>query len=311
MKGKVVLPGGAGLVGQNLVPLLKARGFTDLVVIDKHGGNLAVLKSLHPDVTTIEADLSQSGDWEEALKGAQAVVMLQAQIGGLTEEPFHANNIVATERILAAMKRGGVPQLVHVSSSVVRSVADDFYTRSKTLQEEIVVKSGIPATILRPTLMFGWFDRKHLGWLSRFMARVPVFPIPGDGRYIRQPLYAGDFSEIIASSLTKGGPQGIYDITGFERVTYIDLLRAVRAATRAKTPFLCIPFGLFKALLRVWAVFDRNPPFTAQQLDALVAGDEFEVIDWPVLFGVTPTPLAKAMEQTFRHPTYSSIVLDF
>ena len=41
--------------------------------------------------------------------------------------------------------------------------------------------------------MFGWFDRKHLGWLARFMCRVPVFPIPGSGEYLRQPLYVGDF----------------------------------------------------------------------------------------------------------------------
>jgi hypothetical protein len=46
--------------------------------------------------------------------------------------------------------------------------------------------------------MFGWFDRKHLGWLSRFMKKVPVFPIPGHGRYMRQPLYGGrDFANII------------------------------------------------------------------------------------------------------------------
>ena len=31
--------------------------------------------------------------------------------------------------------------------------------------------------------MFGWFDRKHLGWLARFMTRAPVFPVPGHGRY--------------------------------------------------------------------------------------------------------------------------------
>jgi len=39
--------------------------------------------------------------------------------------------------------------------------------------------------VLRPTLMFGWFDRKHVGWLKRFMERMPVFPIPGDGRMWR------------------------------------------------------------------------------------------------------------------------------
>ena len=55
--------------------------------------------------------------------------------------------------------------------------------------------------MLRPTLMFGWFDRKHLGWLARFMQRAPVFPIPGHGRYLRQPLYAGDFCDIIMACI--------------------------------------------------------------------------------------------------------------
>jgi uncharacterized protein YbjT (DUF2867 family) len=71
---------------------------------------------------------------------------------------------------------------VHISSSVVNSRAGDFYTESKKAQEKIVVESGLPACLLRPILMFGWFDRKHLGWLARFMQRAPAFPAPGDGR---------------------------------------------------------------------------------------------------------------------------------
>src|SRR3546814_4955123 len=77
------------------------------------------------------------------------------------------------------MTAAQVPYLVHVSSSVVNSQAVDFYTESKKAQEKLVVEAGIPHATLRPTLMFGWFDRKHLGWLARFMKRVPVFPIPG------------------------------------------------------------------------------------------------------------------------------------
>ena len=72
-----------------------------------------------------------------------------------------------------------MPNLIHISSSVVNSKANDFYSKSKREQEELVINSGIPCHILRPTLMFGWFDRKHLGWLSRFMSKVPIFPIPG------------------------------------------------------------------------------------------------------------------------------------
>ena len=62
--------------------------------------------------------------------------------------------------------------------------------------------------------MFGWFDRKHLGWLSRFMARTPVFPIPGHGRYMRQPLYEGDFCRCIAWCIEHQPDGATYDIVG-------------------------------------------------------------------------------------------------
>jgi hypothetical protein len=61
----------------------------------------------------------------------------------------------------------------------------------------------------------------------------------------------------------------------------------------------------------VWGLFDKNPPFTTQQLQALSAKDEFEVIDWPGIFGVPYTPFAKAVNETFNDPVYSKVVLEF
>ncbi len=72
-----------------------------------------------------------------------------------------------------------------------------------------------------------------------------------------------------------------------------------------------IPYSLFYALLWVWGLFDRNPPFTTQQLAALVGNDEFEVIDWPSIFGVPCTPFAKAIDETFNDPAYGKVVLEF
>jgi uncharacterized protein YbjT (DUF2867 family) len=199
---------------------------------------------------------------------------------------------------------------VHISSSVVQSVANDWYTQTKTAQERLVRASGVAQVVLRPTLMFGWFDRKHLGWLSRFMQKVPVFPVPGHGRYLRQPLYAGDFSNIIISCI-RNRPGGVFNITGREKLHYIDIIRAIKKAVRARALILTIPYGLFHALLRAWAVLDRNPPFTTQQLEALVAPDEFELIDWPAIFGVQATPFARAVDLSFNHPVYSRVVLEF
>jgi nucleoside-diphosphate-sugar epimerase len=308
---KIVLPGGAGLVGQNLVAHLKQHGYSNLIVLDKHRPNLKILGSVHPDITAVHADLAQPGDWENHFEDAGAVVMLQAQIGGLEAEPFVRNNIESTQRILDASSRYRVPYLVHISSSVVKSVADDHYTNTKRKQEEMVLASGIPCVVLRPTLMFGWFDRKHLGWLSRFMRKVPAFPIPGDGRYMRQPLYAADFSRIIVSCIERRLSGEVFNITGLEKIDYIDIIRQIRAATGSRTPIVKIPYSLFYALLKVWALFDRNPPFTADQLKALVAHDEFEVIEWPRIFGVEPTPFARAIDETLNDPAYSRIVLEF
>ncbi|MEG2804461.1 NAD-dependent epimerase/dehydratase family protein [Stenotrophomonas sp.] len=308
---KIILPGGAGLVGQNLVAILKRKGYRNLVVIDKHEANLAILRRMHPDLVTDLADLAEPGPWEQHFSGADAVVMLQAQIGGVDPVPFVRNNITATANLLAAIQRHAVPYTVHVSSSVVCSMAEDDYTRTKREQEEQVVASGIAAVILRPTLMFGWFDRKHLGWLARFMRKVPVFPIPGDGRYMRQPLYAGDFANIIASCLGSRMAGQRFNITGLEKVDYVDIIAQIKRSTRARTRLLHIPYGLFDVLLKTWALFDRDPPFTAAQLKALVAHDEFEVIDWPGVFDVVPTPFAEAIDATFNDPDYGHITLEF
>jgi nucleoside-diphosphate-sugar epimerase len=311
MTKKIVLPGGAGLVGQNLVARLKARGYTNIVVLDKHRANVEVLRRVQPDISVEVVDIAEPGEWTRHIMDAAVVVMLQAQIGGNDYRDFQRNNVDSTRLVLNAIKAGANPFLVHISSSVIESVADDFYTRSKREQERLVLDSGIPCPILRPTLMYGWFDRKHLGWLARFMKKVPVFPVPGDGKFMRQPLYAGDFCDVIISCIEHRTTAGIYNISGQERVDYIDIIRHIKRVTGARAAIVKIPYGLFHFLLRAWAIFDANPPFTTQQLEALVAKDEFEVIDWPRIFDVRYTPFARAIDETFNDPRYSQIELEF
>ena len=308
---RIVIPGAAGLVGQNLILLLKERGYSNIVAIDKHPQNTATLRELHPDIEVIEADISREGDWQNLVKENDVLVMLQAQIGSKASDDFVRNNIRSTELMLETAKKSNIEYLVHISSSVVESVADDDYTNTKKEQERLVIESGLPYCVLRPTLMFGWFDRKHLGWLSRFMQKIPVFPIPGHGRYMRQPLYVKDFCNIIVACIEKHPDNEVFDITGKEEIDYVDIIREIKKSVKSRTFILHIPYRLFWILLKIWAIFDSDPPFTADQLKALVACDEFDVIDWDVLFDVKPTPFAEAIEETFQHPVYSQYILKF
>ncbi len=308
---KIVLTGAAGLVGQNLAVLLREYGYDNLVGIDKHQHNTRVLRQLHPGMTVIEADLAQPGGWEGSLQGARALVMLQAQIGGEVYEEFVANNVTSTERVLEACRRHKVAYIVHISSSVVHSRAHDFYTETKKAQELLVLESGLRCVVLRPTLMFGWFDRKHLGWLSRFMQRMPLFPVPGSGCYKRQPLYCLDFCRVIEACL-RGQPVGeVHDLSGLEVIEYVEIIRAIKRATGARTRIVHIPYRVFWWLLRAYGLFDRNPPFTTHQLEALVIPETFPVVRWDENFGVRPTPFQEAIDETFKDARHSSVVLEF
>ena len=310
-KKRVLITGAAGLIGQNLVSRLKGRDDLELICIDKHAANCAIFRKLNPGVTLIEADLAQKGGWEVVVDNIDTLILNHAQIGALTEAPFIANNVTATANLLEVAKAAMVPYIVHISSSVVRSKADDFYTRSKTVQEKMVRDSGIPCVILRPTLMFGWFDRKHLGWLSRFMKRAPVFPIPNFGRYIRQPLYAGDFCNVIIACVDKQRAGQVYDISGQEKVFYSDLIKKLKNASGGKSIVVPIPYYLFWGLLWVYSKLFSDPPFTTTQLEALVIPEEFPVIDWPEIFTVQATPLDAAFVETYQHKEFSKITLEF
>lgn len=306
---KIVVLGAAGLVGQNLIVELTAQGYDNLIAIDKHPYNLEVLKRLHPNVTTVLADLAEPGPWREHFQGAARVLQLQAQITGKDAQPFVRNNVDSTRLVLEALREYAVPFLVHISSSVVNSVADDDYTNTKKAQEQLVIESGLAHCVLRPTLMFGWFDPKHLGWLSRFMAKVPLFPIPGHGRYMRQPLYNRDFCKIIIWCMERAPNGAVYDIVGDHRIDYVDIIHMIRRVKGLRTPIVHIPYGLFYWLLKAYAMLSRKPPFTADQLEALTAGDEFVGVDTVAEFGIHQMPFEDAIRESYCDPRYSGIVL--
>jgi len=306
---KIILAGGAGLVGQNLVVELQAQGYSNLVVIDKHQHNLQVLQALHPQVQTIHADLAEPGIWADSFAGAACLMMLQAQITGKTAELFIRNNLTSTRCVLEAVRTHQVPYIVHISSSVVVSVAEDDYTHTKKQQEQLVIDSGIAHCVLRPTLMFGWFDPKHLGWLARFMEKVPVFPIPGHGRYMRQPLYNRDFCKMLIRCMEMQPAGAIYDVVGDQRVNYVDIIRTIKKVKGLRTPIIHLPMWFFALLMRSYALFSRYPPFTVDQLKALTAGDDFSGVDTAQTFGVKQTPFEEAMRETYCDARYSQVIL--
>ena len=141
------------------------------------------------------------------------------------------------------------------------------------------------------------------------MGWVPVFPIPGDGRYMRLPLYNKDFCRMIIHCIENQPAGTIYDIVGDEQVDYVDIIRTIKRVKKRKTLIIHIPYWLFYALLKIYALFSRKPPFTADQLKALTAGDHFTGINTEKVFGVVQTSFEEAIRETFCDERYSQVVL--
>ena len=57
-------------------------------------------------------------------------------------------------------------------------------------------------------------------------------------------------------------------------------------------------------------IFSGKPPFTADQLKALSAGDEFHGVDTAATFGVKQTPFEEAIRESYCDPRYGGIVLE-
>jgi nucleoside-diphosphate-sugar epimerase len=310
-KDKIIISGAAGLVGQNLILLLRESGYRNIVALDKHLHNLEILKKVNPDIKAYGIDLSEPGSWQKTFEKGEIVVMLQSQIAGKNSHIFLKNTVKSTEVILETARKYSIPYVINVSSSVVISVADDDYTRAKKKQESLVEESQINFCTLRPPLMFGWFDRKHLGWLSRFMERFPIYPVPGNGKYLRQPLYVRDFCRVIIKCIELRPPGKIFNIIGRENLDYIDIIRAIKRIKGLRTLILKLPYGLFYVILKLYSYFDKDPPFTVEQLKALTAGDVFPVEPWWEEFQVQPSRFEEAMTETHTDPVYSKYILKF
>ncbi len=311
---KIFLPGGAGLVGLNLIAAIKEKYPNwELVVVDKKYQSIKVAKELFPNVKFICEDLTKevNQEWTLEIKECDICIMLQAEIGSKRLNLFELNNVLSTKIVLKHLKNAGIKRLIHVSSSVVNSKSNDLYTLTKRKQELIVTQSFTKCVVLRPTLMFGWFDRKHLGYLANFMIKLPFFPIPGKGEFVRQPLFVGDFTSIIISCIVNQSISGVYNISGLEKIKYVRLMRMLKEIKCSKIIFIHLPISIFAFLLKIWALISEKPAFTKSQLYALIAGDQFEIIDWPSIFNVKATPIKEALNITHKDKRYSKIDIPF
>jgi nucleoside-diphosphate-sugar epimerase len=287
---RIIIVGGAGFVGRNLVRILYKENFLmkDVIIIDKD--TTRIKESNKYGVIFIEADLSNYGEWKEFFNEGDIVINLAAQISAETDEPFQANNVEVTKNIIRACKESGIKKIIHFSSAAVISVRKDTYAETKKMGEQLVQDSGLNYVILQPSLMYGPTDDKNIGYLINFARKIPIFPIPGKGKWPRQPVYVDDVCNMLVKIINQFPQQNeIFIINGRDIVFFDDMIKEVHEQLGGFKLRVHLPIIIFKALMVTYQTLTGKKKFTTDQINSLTAGDVFPNYPWWDVFDVKVT----------------------
>lgn len=201
---KIVVIGGSGLIGSNVVSRLRQGGHEVVSASPKSGVNTLTGEGL-----------------AEALAGAQVVVDVA------NSPSFEASAALAFfetsgRNLLAAEKAAGVKH--HVALSVVgteRLLESDYFP-AKLAQEKLIKGSGIPYTILRATQFF------------EFVGAIVQSGTDGDAIRLSpaliQPIASDDVAAALADLAVAAPLDGTVEVAGPEPLPIDKLARQFLAA---------------------------------------------------------------------------------
>jgi uncharacterized protein YbjT (DUF2867 family) len=173
-----------------------------------------------------------------------------------------------TEMLFRCAGRAGVKRIVHIGVTRASVESDLPYYRGKAIQESMLRKSGVPFSIVRPTLVFGKEDIlvNNIAWLIR---KSPVFPIFGSGQYRVQPIFVEDLAEIaVRQSASTAGIT--VDAVGPDIFTFQQLVALIAEKIGRNPKMVNVPASLGIFCGHILSIFLRDVLLTRNELKGLM-----------------------------------------
>jgi UDP-glucose 4-epimerase len=246
---RVVVTGAAGFIGSHLSERLLATGhevvgidcFTDYYEKARKEQNLE--KSRSNDRFHFEAADLVDADLAQLLDGAAVIYHLAGQPGvrpswGSQFDRYVRDNVIATQRVLEALKDAPIKRFVFAGSSSVYGDAERFPTKETALPRPVspygVTKLaaehlthlytrnfGIPAVSVRYFTVYGPRQRPDMAF-SRFMQAMAAgddIEVFGDGEQTREFTYVSDAVDGTIKASTADVVGQVFNLGGGSRVT--------------------------------------------------------------------------------------------
>ena len=166
--------------------------------------------------------------------------------------------------------------------------------------EDTVRKAAPLATILRPTMIYGYPGDGNLSRLMAAMRRNPIVFSPGRGSALQQPVYFKALASIVVDRLfASGDASRIFSVAGPEAVSQKALFQQAASAAGAGPMIVSVPAAPFAAVARLIEKIGLKPPLSSAQL-ARVDTDKTPRDASPILTDISLqeglTALASAMD---------------
>jgi len=173
-----------------------------------------------------------------------------------------------TKILFECAKKAEIKKIVHISVTNVSETDELPYYRGKALQEKALKESGVPYSIIRPTLVYGKEDIlvNNMAWMLRVF---PVFPIFGSGEYIVQPVFVEDLASI-AVNIAKDSNSSIIDAIGAESFTFKDLIKLMATKMGINVRFIHVNPALGILAGKIIGLFVKDVVLTKDELQGLM-----------------------------------------
>jgi nucleoside-diphosphate-sugar epimerase len=192
---RIALTGGTGFVGSH---------YLDAALAAAHEVT-ALTRRPQPErdgVTWVMGDLANRPALKQLVEGADAVVHIAGVLTAMDEAAFRSGNVDGTLSVLASATASGAQRFVFVSSLAAREPKLSMYGASKAKAEELVERSGLDWSIVRPPAVYGTGDREMLELFK--MARMGMLLMPPPGRF--SIIHADDLTRLLLALTDPGAP---------------------------------------------------------------------------------------------------------